>query len=101
MIAISESLYGGGLIDAYNAERQRVVDPRIAIDARVIEEVRQEFAQAGQIGRAASFTRNRGTGDFVHMLGPDWPFLKTMAALSDDGVADKGAITNQLDTCEL
>ncbi|MFZ0423541.1 MAG: hypothetical protein WAL80_11750 [Xanthobacteraceae bacterium] len=84
----ADRLYGSGLIDAYNAERQHVVDPRIAIDARVIEEVRKEFAQAGQIGRAASFTRNRGTGDFVHMLGPDWPFLKTMAAKGDDGVSD-------------
>jgi hypothetical protein len=84
----ADRLYGRGLIDAYNAERQYVVDPRIAIDARVIEEVRKEFAQAGQIGRAASFTRNRGAGDFVHMLGPDWPFLKTMAAKGDDGVSD-------------
>jgi hypothetical protein len=84
----ADRLYGGGLIDAYNAERQHVVDPRIAIDARVMEEVRKEFAQAGQIGRAASFTRNRGSGDFVHMLGPDWPFLKTMAAKGDDGVPD-------------
>jgi hypothetical protein len=81
-------LYGGGLIDAYNAERQHVVDPRIAIDARIMEEFRKEFAQAGQIGRASSFTRNRGTGDFVHILGPDWPFLKTMAAEGDDGVTD-------------
>jgi len=24
----------------------------------------------------------------VHMLGPDWPFLKTMAAKGDDGVSD-------------
>ncbi|HEY1746968.1 MAG TPA: hypothetical protein VGG11_09445 [Xanthobacteraceae bacterium] len=84
----ADRLYGGGLIDAYNAERQHVVEPRIAIDARVMEEVRKEFAQAGQIGRVGSFTRNRGTGDFVHMLGPDWPFLKTMAADGDDGVPD-------------
>jgi hypothetical protein len=84
----ADQLYGGGLIDAYNAERQRVVDPRIAIDARVMEEFRKEFAQAGQIGRAASFTRNRGSGDFVHLLGPDWPFLKTMADKGDDGVRD-------------
>ena len=84
----ADRLYGGGLIDAYNAERERVIDPRIAIDARVMEEIREEFAQDGQIGRAASFTRNRGTGDFVHMLGPDWPFLKIMAAKGDDGVPD-------------
>jgi len=84
----ADRLYGGGLIDAYNAERQRVVDPRIAIDARVMEEVRKEFAQTGQIGRAASFIRNRGTGDFVHILGADWPFLKTMAADGDDGVPE-------------
>jgi hypothetical protein len=84
----ADRLYGGGLIDAYNAERQHVVDPRIAIDPRVMEQFRREFAQAGQIGRAASFTRDRGTGDFVHILGPDWPFLKTMAAQGDDGVPD-------------
>jgi hypothetical protein len=84
----ADRLYGGGLIDAYNAERHHVVDPRIAIDTRVMEEVRKEFAQAGHIGRAASFIRNRGTGDFVHMLGPDWPFLNTLAANGDDGVAD-------------
>lgn len=84
----ADRLYGSGLIDAHNAERQDVVDPRIAIDTRVMEEVHKEFAQAGQIGRVASFTRNRGTGDFVHMLGPDWPFLKTMAAKGDDGVSD-------------
>jgi hypothetical protein len=88
LIHDADRLYGGGLIDAYDAERQHVVDPRIAIDARVMEEFRREFAQAGQIGRAASFTRNRGTGDFVHILGPDWPFLKTMAAKGDDGVSD-------------
>ena len=84
----ADRLYGSGLIDAYNAERQHVVEPRIAIDARIMEEFRNEFAQAGQIGRAASFTRNRGTGDFVHVLGSDWPFLKTMAANGDDGVPD-------------
>jgi hypothetical protein len=84
----ADRLFGGGLIDAYNAERQHVVDPRIAIDARVMEEARKEFAQAGQIGRVASFTRDRGTGDFVHVLGPDWPFLKTMAANGDDGVRE-------------
>jgi hypothetical protein len=53
----ADRLYGGGLIDAYNIERQHVVDPRIAIDARVMEEIRKEFAGAGEIGRAASFTR--------------------------------------------
>jgi hypothetical protein len=84
----ADRLYGGGLINAYNAERHDVVDPRIAIDARVIAEFRKEFAQAGQIGRATSFTRNRGTGDFVHILGPDWPFLKTMAAKGDDAVPE-------------
>jgi hypothetical protein len=84
----TDRLYGGGLIDAYNIERQHVVDPRIAIDARVMEEIRKEFAAAGEIGRTASFTRNRGTGDFLHILGPDWPFLKTMAREGDDGVPD-------------
>jgi hypothetical protein len=84
----TDRLFGRGLIDAYNAERKDVVDPRIAIDARVLEGFRSEFAQAGQIGRAASFIRNRGTGNFVHMLGPDWPFLKIMATQGDDGVAD-------------
>lgn len=83
-----DRLYGGGLIDAYNAERHHVIDPRIAIATRVVEEFRKEFAQEGQIGRASSFIRNRGTGDFVHMLGPDWQFLKRMAAEGDDGVAD-------------
>jgi hypothetical protein len=53
-----------------------------------MEEIRKELAQAAQIGRAASFTRNRGTGEFVHILGSDWPFLKTMAAKGDDGVPD-------------
>jgi hypothetical protein len=84
----ADRLYGGGLIDAYNLERHDVVDPRIAIDERVTVEFRKEFAQAGQVGRAASFTRNRSTGDFVHILGPDWPFLKTMAAEGDDGVSE-------------
>jgi hypothetical protein len=55
----SDRLYGRGLIDAYNAERHNVIDPRIAVDERVMEELRREFAQAAQIGRAASFTRNR------------------------------------------
>jgi len=84
----ADRLYGGGLIDAYNVEKHHVVDPRIAIDTRVLDEFRKELARAGQIGRVASFTRNRGTGDFVHMLGPDWPFLKTMAAEGDNGVRD-------------
>jgi len=55
----ADRLYGRGLIDAYNAEQQHVVDPRIAIDARVMAEFRKEFAQAGQIGQTASFTRNQ------------------------------------------
>jgi hypothetical protein len=84
----ADRIFGGGLIDAYNAERKLVIDPRIAVDPLVMAEVRKEFAQAGQIGRAALFTRNRGTGDFVHILGPDWPFLKTMAAKGDDGVPE-------------
>jgi hypothetical protein len=54
----------------------------------VMEQFRSEFAQAGQIGRAALFVRNRGSGDFVHILGPDWPFLKKMAAEGDDGVPE-------------
>jgi hypothetical protein len=53
-----------------------------------MEGMRKELAQAGQLGRTTSFTRNRGKGDFVHILGPDWPFLKTMAAEGDDGVPD-------------
>jgi hypothetical protein len=64
-----DRLYGGGLIDAYNAERQHVIDPRIAIDARVMEEFRKEFAQDGNIGRAALFVRNRGTGNFRGSYG--------------------------------
>jgi hypothetical protein len=84
----SDRLYGRGLIDAYAAERHSVIDPRIAIDVHVMEELRKEFAQSSQIGRAASFTRNRGTGEFVHILGSDWPFLKTMATKGDDGVPD-------------
>lgn len=84
----AERLYGLGLIDAYDAERHKVIEPRIAIDARVMEAFRREFAQDGQIGRAALFTRNRSTGEFVHILGRDWPFLKTMTAKGDDGVPD-------------
>jgi hypothetical protein len=84
----ADRLYGGGLIDAYNAERKSVIDPRIAISARVIEEFREEFARDGQIGRATAFVRNRGTGDFVHLLGLDWPFLKSMRAKGDDGVLE-------------
>ena len=84
----TDKLFGGGLIDAYNAERELVVDPRIAVDARVMDEFCKEFAQDEQIGRVASFIRNRGTGDFVHILGPDWPFLKAMSAKGDDGVPD-------------
>lgn len=83
-----DRLYGRGLIDAYNAERNDIVQPRIAIGSGVLEEVRKEFAEAGQIGRAANLTRNRGTGDFVHILGSDWPFLKTMAAKGDTGVTE-------------
>ena len=83
----ADRLYGRGLIDAYDAERHSVIEPRIAIDARVMEEFRKEFAQEGQIGRAASFTRNRSTGEFVHILGRDWSFLKKMATKGDDGVS--------------
>jgi hypothetical protein len=54
----------------------------------VMEQFRSEVAQAGQIGRAASFVRNRGPCDFVHILGPDWPFFKKMAAEGDDGVPE-------------
>jgi hypothetical protein len=82
----ADRMYGSGLIAAYNAERKRVIDPRIAIDARVMEGFRAEFARDGQIGGAVAFVRNRGTGDFVHLLGPDWPFLKDMSAKGEDGV---------------
>jgi hypothetical protein len=51
-----------------------------------MEEFRREFARDGQISRAAAFVRNRGRGDFVHLLGPDWPFLKDMRAKGEDGV---------------
>ena len=83
-----DRLYGGGLVDAYNRERNSIVEPRIAIDARVLEQFRAEFAQVGQADRADSFIRNRGSGEFVHILGPDWPFAKKMAAEGDDGVPE-------------
>jgi hypothetical protein len=84
----ADRLYGSGLIDAYNAERKSVIDPRIALSARVTAEFRGEFARGGQIGGAAAFVRNRGTGDFVHLLASDWPFLKDMRAKGDDGVLE-------------
>ena len=79
-------LFGAGLIDAYNSERKLVKEPRIAVGARVMEQIRSEFALAGQIGGEAPFIRNRGSGYFVHMLGSEWPFLKKMAAEGGDGV---------------
>jgi hypothetical protein len=81
-------LFGGGLIEAYNIERNDVVEPRIAIMPRVMEIVRSDFARTGQMGAWKPFLRNRGSGDFVHILGPEWPFLKKMAADGDDGVPD-------------
>jgi hypothetical protein len=77
-----DRLYGEGLVDAYKVEQSRVIDPRIAVDARVMEQFRGESPQAGQ------FMRNRGSGEFVHILGPGWPFLKEMAVKGDDGVYD-------------
>jgi hypothetical protein len=68
-------LFGAGLINAYNMERSAVHEPRIAVDAPVMTQIRNEFALAGQIGEVASFVRNRGSGDFVHLLGEKWPFL--------------------------
>ena len=81
-------LFGAGLIDAYNMERNHVIEPRIAVDACVMEQIRSEFAHAGQVGGVTPFIRNRGSGDFVHILGSEWPFLKKMAAEGDDGVFD-------------
>jgi hypothetical protein len=81
-------LFGGGLIDAYNSERNDIIEPRIGIMPRVLELVWGEFAQAAHTAGWEPFIRNRGSGHFVHILGPEWPFRKKMAAEGDDSVAD-------------
>jgi hypothetical protein len=47
--------------------------------------IRTEYALAGKIGGATPFIRNRGSGDFVHLLGTKWPFL---AAEREDETSD-------------
>jgi len=81
-------LYGLGLIDAIEIEKTSIVEPRIAVVPRVMDLVREENARNGEIASWKPFIRNRGSGEFVHILGPEWPFVKKMAADGDDGIRD-------------
>jgi len=81
-------LYGLGLIDALKIEKTSIIEPRIAVLPRIMDLVRKDTASSGEIAAWEPFIRNRGSGEFVHILGSEWPFLKKMAAEGDDGVKD-------------
>lgn len=81
-------LYGRGMNEAVAIEKTRIIEPRIAVFPRVIDIIREETAHDGKIATWKPFIRNRGSGEFVHILGREWSFVKKMAAEGDDGVRD-------------
>jgi hypothetical protein len=68
-------IYGAGLIEAYEYERDHVGQPRIAIHDKVISDVRAEIAARGGHGELERSLRDKGSGPFVHIAGDYWPFV--------------------------
>jgi hypothetical protein len=76
-------VYGAGLIEAYELERDSVVQPRIAIHDKIIDEVRVEIAERGRANELKGCLRDRGSGSFVHIAGDYWPFVKETVTAED------------------
>jgi hypothetical protein len=76
-------IYGAGLIEAYEYERDNVGQPCIAIHDKIVDDVRAETAARGRSGELQRCLRDRGSGPFVHIAGDYWPFVAEMLTNDD------------------
>lgn len=79
-------LMGRGLIEAYRIESKEIGEPRIGIAPSILTALKEQLFRKGVSRDLSPYIRNRGSGDFVHILGPNWPYLKKMAEEGDDGI---------------
>jgi hypothetical protein len=73
LIHTDEIIFGAGLIDAAEAEKATVIVPRIAILPPLEPLIGPMFTGAPEDRPA--YMRSDTTGQFVHILGNQWPFL--------------------------
>ncbi len=69
-------VFGQGLIEAVELEKDQVDTPRILVTDSVMGLLRGELATADLTELEPAYIRDMGNGPFVHILGPEWPFLK-------------------------
>jgi hypothetical protein len=69
-----EIIFGAGLIDAAEAEKATVIVPRVALLTPFESLLRPVFAEVPE--ERLAYLRSDATGEFVHILGDQWPFLE-------------------------